>query len=67
MDCHECARSGQQTRAVAICRLCSVGLCKHHLVEFYAERRTALMYACDHHPERAFAIAAPKAALESNR
>jgi hypothetical protein len=67
MECHECARGGQQTGAIAICPLCSVGLCKRHLVDFHSERRPALNYACDHHPERAFPVAAPEAVPASNR
>ena len=28
MDCHECARTGTARTAIAVCRFCSVGLCK---------------------------------------
>ena len=60
MDCHECARTGTARAAVAICRFCSVGLCKGHLVAAF-HSRTIPQYGCDHHPERPFppVVAAP--------
>ena len=53
MDCHECARTGTELTAVAVCRFCSVALCKDHLVEAF-HGRTVPQYGCDHHPERPF-------------
>lgn len=52
MHCHECARSGVERVAVSLCRHCPVALCKEHLVAAFRSDRP---YACDHHPERAFA------------
>lgn len=60
MDCHECARTGTERAAVGICRFCSVGLCKDHLVAAF-HARTVPQYGCDHHPEQAFAPAAAAA------
>jgi hypothetical protein len=39
--------------AVAVCRFCSVALCKEHLVDAY-QWPTIPQYGCDHHPERPF-------------
>lgn len=54
MLCHECAREGRQQSAVAECRFCRVGLCKSYLVASFTSAMIP-QYACDHHPERAFA------------
>ena len=64
MNCHECARTGADQVAVSICRFCSVGLCKEHLVAAF-HARTIPQYGCDHHPERAFppVVAAAPAVL----
>ncbi len=53
MDCHECARTGTERTAVAVCRFCSVALCKDHLVAAF-HSRTIPQYGCQHHPERPF-------------
>lgn len=56
MMCHECESHGLERPAVAECRFCHVGLCKPHLVASY-QSGVFPRYACDHHPERAFAEA----------
>ena len=53
MNCHECAATGVARTADAICRFCSVGLCKDHLVASF-HSTTATLYACDHHPEQPY-------------
>jgi hypothetical protein len=54
MNCHECARVGIERPAVGVCRFCSVGLCKEHIV---ASFRSTVMpqYSCEHRPDREFA------------
>jgi hypothetical protein len=54
MNCHECARAGIERSAIGLCRFCSVGLCKDHLVASYVSSVWP-KYACDHDPDRAFA------------
>ena len=56
MNCHECARVGRESPAVATCQYCSVGLCKQHLVDSLRST-TAPLYTCEHQPQRAFRAA----------
>ena len=49
MNCHECTIDGVEAPAVAICRFCMVGLCKHHLVESF-RGTTIPQYSCNHRP-----------------
>ena len=53
MNCHECARAEVERSAVALCRHCSVGLCKDHLVEMLSSP-TKPFYTCLHRPEQGF-------------
>ena len=53
MNCHECAQVEVDRPAVAICRYCSVGLCKQHLVEMHRSP-TKPLYTCLHRPGRGF-------------
>lgn len=54
MNCHECARIGVERLAIGLCRSCSVGLCKDHLVASF-QGPVFPRYGCDHEPSRAFA------------
>jgi hypothetical protein len=49
MQCHECAVEGVKQEAVALCKLCSAGLCLGHLQEaanYFGAGGTRL--ACPH-------------------
>ena len=50
MLCHECLMNGKATQAVALCKFCSVGLCKEHLMMLYSQPPTVPQYACRHNP-----------------
>jgi hypothetical protein len=54
MNCHECARAGNERPAIGLCRFCSVGLCKDHLVASF-HGSVWPQYACDHCPDHEFA------------
>jgi hypothetical protein len=53
MLCHECWMRGEEAPAVALCRHCSVGLCKEHLVEAYRHPAASLIPSCRHRPSAA--------------
>ncbi len=53
MNCHERARAGLERPAVAICRHCSVGLYKAHLVETLRSSAKPLC-TCLYQPEQRF-------------
>ena len=49
MQCHECALTGVKQEAVALCKICSAGLCLGHLQEaanYFEAGGTSL--ACPH-------------------
>ncbi len=49
MNCFECARSGSDRTAVALCRYCSAGLCLDHLREAAGDRsRGGIHTSCSH-------------------
>lgn len=48
MDCYECARAGNTTVAVALCRGCFAGLCEEHLVETAIDLDRRLYATCNH-------------------
>jgi hypothetical protein len=58
MKCFVCDGRGRETEAVAICRDCSIGLCREHLVEeSRAVGAGGLKYRCTHTP---LAVPAPQ-------
>ena len=67
MLCHECAVAGVNQEAVALCKLCSAGLCLSHLQEaanYFEAGGTGL--ACPHttwstHAKRQLAASPPGA------
>jgi hypothetical protein len=42
--------NGKAKAAVALCKFCSVGLCKEHLMELYRRPVTVPQYTCHHDP-----------------
>ena len=63
MNCYVCHRKGRWTPAVALCRVCSAGLCFEHV------RSTATslgpggtIYTCQHDTWRPEALAPPSGA-----
>lgn len=50
MLCHECAMVGVERQAVALCKFCSVGLCKEHLMALYQQPPSVPQYSCWHNP-----------------
>ncbi|MQB00768.1 MAG: DUF2180 family protein [Actinobacteria bacterium] len=48
MNCFVCATQESGVTAVAICRVCSVGLCMNHLAEAGAFTQGGMRYACPH-------------------
>ena len=48
MNCFVCATQGKVASAVAICRVCSVGMCMDHLAEADAFSQGGMRYACPH-------------------
>jgi hypothetical protein len=63
--CHECWMEGLEAPAVALCRHCSVALCKAHLVASFRGQPGGLGPCCRHRPDApahpaAVAAAAPR-------
>ena len=48
MDCYVCACEGEEKKAVALCRHCSVALCMKHFAELQTHRPGGMNYSCDH-------------------
>jgi hypothetical protein len=62
--------AGEEKQAVALCKFCSVGLCKEHLVMLYRQPLTVPQYSCGHNPagrpERAITAKAVEVDVDSH-
>ncbi len=58
MDCYVCACEGEEKKAVALCRHCSVALCMKHLAELQTHNQGGMRYTCDHSVPRPPKLAA---------
>ena len=48
MDCYVCACEGEENKAVALCRHCSVALCMKHLEALQTHTQGGMIYGCNH-------------------
>ena len=58
MDCYVCACEGEEKKAVALCRHCSVALCMKHLEELQTHNQGGMRYTGDHSVPRPPKLAA---------
>lgn len=52
MDCYVCACEGEEKKAVALCRHCSVALCMNHLEDLQTHTQGGMRYGCKHRVPR---------------
>jgi hypothetical protein len=58
MNCYQCAASGDERAAVAVCLNCGAGLCVDHLAEAQSYRIGGTTFGCPH--DLAAAASRPK-------